>query len=63
MVKILPFARPDSAAPSRKPVTAVAAEIVIFPGVRIQYDDRPLPPGTGPRRGAKRRSAKNALTA
>jgi hypothetical protein len=63
MAKILPFAtleaRRDRGAGDRM------GEIVIFPGVRIEYHDLPpKPTGSGrPRRGPRRGPPKTALSA
>lgn len=58
MAKILPFPRLD-ATRSRKP-DDVPAEIVIFPGIRVEYHDRPPgPAGNGRPRGRGGRNPRN----
>jgi hypothetical protein len=64
MGKILPFA----ILPARRDRGTAdhTAEIVIFPGVRVEYHDPPPPPpsGRGPaRRRARRGPVKGALSA
>jgi hypothetical protein len=63
MAKILKFAR--LAAGERRKAPDAPGEIVIFPGIRVEYHDVPPPPvGSGGSRGARRRNAtKQALTA
>jgi len=63
MAKILEFARLDPDRRRRRPDRS--GEIVIFPGVRVEYHDvPPHPAGSGGSRGGRRRSAaKRALTA
>ena len=62
MAKILPFQRVDGTR-SRK-ADAAPAEIVIFPGVRVEYHDRPPDPaGNGRPRGGGRNSRKAAMGA
>jgi hypothetical protein len=62
MAEILPFARGRVArAPA---VRKDAAEIVIFPGVRVEYHDRtPEPKAKLRRRRGRRNSTKDALSA
>lgn len=62
MAEILPFAKSGSTRP-RGP-QEVSGEIVIFPGVRVEYHDRPASPPPKPRqRRAKRdRGDSGALT-
>ena len=62
MSNILPFA---AAAPDRRRKPgAGSAEIVIFPGIRVEYHDRPkASKGSSKRRRQRRRSAKDALSA
>jgi hypothetical protein len=62
MAKILPFARGGA---GRKPAARKGAgEIVIFPGIRVEYHDRsPEPEAKGRRRRVRRNSAKGALSA
>ena len=62
MSNILPFA---AAAPDRRRKPgAGTAEIVIFPGIRVEYHDRPKAAkgGAKPRR-QRRRNPKGALSA
>ena len=58
MADILVF--PHDTMPRRRPGEAGNAEIVIFPGIRVEYHDRsPEPAGTTPsRRRSRRRLAK-----
>lgn len=62
MAKILPFAMGE---PGRKRHAGeVACEIVIFPGVRVEYNDRPpAPAGSGRPRRRRRSPAKDAALA
>jgi hypothetical protein len=61
MAKILPFAK--SKAGRKQAAPRSAGEIVIFPGVRIEYHDRP--PETEPkhRQRARRNSSEDVLSA
>jgi len=63
MAKVLQFALRTSG--DRRGVPDVPAEIVIFPGVRVEYHDAPQPPaGSGGSPRSRRRSAaKRPLTA
>ena len=62
MAEILPFARTSSSRPRDR--RNVAGEIVIFPGVRVEYHDSPPSPPVKPRhRRTKRGSTSDALTA
>jgi len=61
MAEILSFAKSGSSRP-RAP-QHVSGEIVIFPGVRVEYHDRPPSPPAKPRqRRLKRDGASDALT-
>jgi len=54
MAEILPFA---SSGPSRpRERQHVSGEIVIFPGIRVEYHDRPPSPPAKPRHGRPRRN-------
>jgi hypothetical protein len=63
MAKILQFA--PLPADQRRRTPEAPCEVVIFPGVRVEYHDvPPHPAGSGGSRRARRRSAaKSALTA
>ena len=62
MAKVLQFAL--SASAERRPRPDAPAEIVIFPGVRVEYHDAPPPPaGRTGGRGRRRSAGKRALTA
>ena len=62
MAKILSFPRLDGHR-SRKAGDA-SAEIVIFPGVRVEYHDRPpAPTGSGRPRGGGRQPRNRAVSA
>jgi len=61
MAEILQFAK-GSTARKRAPREA-AGEIVIFPGVRVEYHQAPRPPAKRKRRRARRAGAKDALSA
>ena len=61
MAEILPFANSGSHRPRER--LHASGEIVIFPGVRVEYHDRPPNPPAKPRqRRAKRNSSADALT-
>lgn len=60
MAEILPFAA--SATRAERPRGGSTGEIIIFPGVRVEYHDHPpQPPAKQPRRG--KRDGKGALSA
>src|SRR5258708_1883063 len=60
MAEILPFATSGSNRPRER--QHGSGEIVIFPGVRVEYHDRPPSPPAKPRhRRLKRNSASDAL--
>ena len=61
MARILPFAK---AGAERMPgEQKVAGELVIFPGVRVEYHDNPPEPrARGRRRRPRRKSEKDALS-
>jgi hypothetical protein len=62
MAEILPFARTGSYRPKDR--QKQAGEVVIFPGVRVEYHDHPPTPPAKPRqRRSKRGSRSDALTA
>jgi hypothetical protein len=62
MAKILQFARPDT--DRRRKAGDIPAEIVIFPGIRVEYHDvPPHPAGSGGSRRGRRSPAKRSLTA
>jgi len=62
MAEILLFARTSSSRPRDR--QKVTGEIVIFPGVRVEYHDNPPSPPVKPRHRRNRRSpASDALTA
>jgi hypothetical protein len=60
MAKILPFA---TAQRTRKRYTGGGtAEVVIFPGIRVEYHDEPTKPAGSPRRRARRKGQKRAIS-
>ena len=61
MAEILQFAK-GSTARKRTPGEA-AGEIVIFPGVRVEYHEAPQPPAKRKRRRGRRAATKDALSA
>jgi hypothetical protein len=62
MAEILPFARTSASRPRDR--HNITGEIVIFPGVRVEYHDNPPTPPAKPRQRRNRRSpASDALTA
>jgi hypothetical protein len=63
MAKILQFAR--LAADQRRKLPDAPCEVVIFPGIRVEYHDVPPqhPAGSGGPRRRRRSPAKRALTA
>lgn len=64
MATILPFAQPQDR--RKRGELPAAAQIVIFPGVRVTYHDASAPAPTGKEpsgAGRKRKAAKGALTA
>jgi hypothetical protein len=63
MADILPFAKAEPG--RRKPPGGSAGEIVIFPGVRVEYHDRPAAPegNGGPRRRRRPRVKEAAASA
>jgi len=61
MADILPFAI-GASKPSR-PHSQRAGEVVIFPGIRVEYHEFPPEPPKGRHRRAKRDAAKDALSA
>jgi hypothetical protein len=63
MGKILPFRKSEEVRTRR--VDDTPAEVVIFPGIRIEYHDgTPAPEGNGrPRRRRRKGSADGALSA
>jgi hypothetical protein len=62
MADILPFVLSGSNRPSDR--QGALGEIVIFPGVRVEYHDRPpTPPAKRRQRRQKRNAASDALTA
>jgi hypothetical protein len=66
MAQILPFLDAERRPRPERSVSvrAAMAEIVIFPGVRVEYhDEPPEPAGDGRSRGGRRRQAKAALSA
>ena len=62
MGDIIPFAKDGLDRPRKR--REAMGEIVIFPGIRVEYHDgTPSPPTSHPPRRAKRRRAKDALSA
>lgn len=62
MTKILSFIRPEGT--RKRSAGNLQAEIVIFPGVRVEYHDQPPKPAGNGRSGpGRRRPAKRALSA
>jgi hypothetical protein len=62
MADILPFAISASKPP--RPHSQGAGEVVIFPGIRVEYHEfPPEPPTKGRHRRAKRDVAKDVLSA
>lgn len=63
MGQVLPFQK--SEAPRSRRVSGASADIVFFPGVRVEYHESPkAPEGTGRRRRRRRKeSVEGALTA
>lgn len=62
MAEILPFATSGSHRPKER--LHASGEIVIFPGVRVEYhhDRPPNPPAKSRQRRAKRNASADALT-
>ena len=62
MAKILQFAQPHT--DRRRKAGNTSAQIVIFPGIRVEYHDAPPhPAGNGGSRRGRRGPAKRSLTA
>ena len=62
MAEILPFGKIESGRRMRP--DGLKGEIVIFPGIRVEYhEDPPAPAGSGRRRRARRGRAAKAASA
>jgi hypothetical protein len=62
MAEILPFTSAD--AHRRRKVADTAGEVVIFPGIRIEYhENAPAPDATKRQRRARRRPSKTPTSA
>jgi hypothetical protein len=62
MAEILPFA--SAHVHRRRKLAAAAGEVVIFPGIRIEYhEDAPAPDANKPQRRNRRRPSKRPTSA